>query len=80
MEITVADTGIGMNDGGIAKALSLFGQVDSGLARRQEGSGLGLPLTKGLVELHGGTLTITSVMDVGTTVTVTFPAERVEPV
>ncbi|WP_068495192.1 sensor histidine kinase [Paramagnetospirillum marisnigri] len=80
MEIIVADTGIGMSDDGIAKALSLFGQVDAGLARRHEGSGLGLPLTKGLVELHGGTLAIASVMDVGTTVTVTFPAERVEPV
>jgi len=78
MGIIVADTGIGMDQAGIAKALSLFGQVDSGLARSHEGSGLGLPLTNGLVELHGGTLAIASEKGVGTTVTVTFPAERVE--
>ena len=60
MEIVVVDTGIGMDQDGIAKALSLFGQVDSGLSRSQEGSGLGLPLTKNLIELHGGILTIDS--------------------
>ena len=54
--------------------------MDSGLARSHEGSGLGLPLTKGLVELHGGTLSIASERGVGTTATVTFPAERVEVV
>jgi two-component system cell cycle sensor histidine kinase PleC len=47
-----------MDQDGIAKALSLFGQVDSGLSRSQEGSGLGLPLTKNLIELHRGILTI----------------------
>jgi signal transduction histidine kinase len=80
MVITVADTGIGMDAADITKALSLFGQVDSGLTRSQEGSGLGLPLTKSLVELHGGALGITSENGVGTTVTVSFPAERVEAV
>ncbi|MBX9635490.1 MAG: hypothetical protein K2X44_10970, partial [Magnetospirillum sp.] len=78
MEIVIADTGIGMDQDGIAKALSVFGQVDSRLARTNLGNGLGLPLTVGLVELHGGTLTIASEKDMGTTVTVTFPAERVE--
>jgi len=78
MEIVVADTGIGMDQAGIAKALSMFGQVESGLARSQEGSGLGLPLTKGLVELHGGTLDIASEKGTGTTVTVAFPALRIE--
>ncbi|CAA7624508.1 putative Signal transduction histidine kinase [Candidatus Terasakiella magnetica] len=80
MVIAVIDTGIGMDQEGIAKALSIFGQVDSGLTRSREGSGIGLPLTVGLVELHGGTLTITSKKGVGTTVTVTFPATRVETV
>ena len=69
-----------MDQDGIAKALSLFGQVDSGLSRSQEGSGLGLPLTKSLIELHGGILTIDSEKGIGTTVTVTFPAERIEAV
>ena len=78
MEIVVSDTGIGMDADGIAKALSEFGQVESGLARSHEGSGLGLPLAKGLVELHGGTLAIASVKGVGTTITVTFPAVRIE--
>lgn len=80
MRIMVSDTGIGMDEAGLAKALSLFGQVDSGLARANQGSGLGLPLTVGLVELHGGTLDISSEKGVGTTVTVTFPAMRVEGV
>ncbi|MBI4968501.1 MAG: PAS domain S-box protein [Rhodospirillales bacterium] len=77
MELSVADTGIGMDQAGIATALTKFGQVDSGLARRHEGTGLGLPLAQGLVELHGGTLTIASAKGVGTTVTVTLPASRI---
>jgi PAS domain S-box-containing protein len=75
--VTVADTGIGMNDEEVIKALSTFGQVDSGLNRMHEGSGLGLPLTKGLMELHGGTIEIESEKGHGTLITVTFPKERV---
>lgn len=52
---TVSDSGIGMDSDGIATALTPFGQVDTGLSRRYEGSGLGLPLAKALVELHGET-------------------------
>ena len=78
MGIVISDNGIGMDEAGITKALTLFGQVDSSLARSHQGSGLGLPLVKALVELHGGTLSIASEMGVGTTVTITFPAERVE--
>ncbi len=77
LAVTVADTGIGMNNEGVIKALSAFGQVDSGLDRKHEGSGLGLPLTKGLMELHGGTLEIKSKKGRGTTITVTFPNESV---
>ncbi len=73
----VADTGIGMNLVELAKAMTQFGQVDSGLSRKEEGSGLGLPLTTGLVELHGGTLDIVSEKGIGTTVTVKFTKERV---
>ena len=74
--IAVADTGIGMAPGHIEIALAPFGQVDNRLARRYEGTGLGLPLVKRLVELHGGTLAIDSALGRGTTVTVLLPADR----
>jgi PAS domain S-box-containing protein len=72
----IVDSGIGIPPDQIPVALSRFGQIDSKLARRYEGSGLGLPLAKSLVELHGGVLELKSEVDVGTTVTVTFPADR----
>jgi signal transduction histidine kinase len=75
--ISVADTGIGMAAEDIPIALERFGQIDGRLARRFEGTGLGLPLSKKLVELHGGKLAIDSTLGVGTTVTLTFPADRV---
>ena len=75
--ITVADTGIGMDEDGIAKALSMFGQVDGTHARRHEGTGLGLPLTVRLVEMHGGSIEIDSRPNAGTTVRVRFPMERI---
>ena len=74
--VAVSDTGIGMAPEEIPVALSRFGQVDNRLARKFEGSGLGLPLSKRLAELHGGTLQIESKQQVGTTVTVIFPIER----
>lgn len=75
--IEVADTGIGMRPEDIAKAFQPFQQIDSSLARRYEGTGLGLTLTKSLVELHGGTLTLNSWPGVGTTATVHLPEWRV---
>lgn len=72
VEIVIADTGIGMSADEIPIALAPFGQVDSKLARSYEGAGLGLPLTKALVDLHGGTLTIASEKGKGTTVTVSL--------
>ena len=77
LAIAVSDTGIGISDEHIPKALEHFGQVESDLSRRYEGSGLGLPLAKQLMELHGGSLEIDSAVNIGTVVTVTFPAERV---
>jgi signal transduction histidine kinase len=75
--MTVSDTGVGMAEHEIPKALERFGQLDSALARQFEGSGLGLPLTKHLAELHGGTLEIMSEPGRGTMVTVIFPWARV---
>ena len=76
--IEVEDQGIGMAPEDIPKALSLFGQVDSELGRKYEGTGLGLPLTKALVELHGGTLELRSEIDVGTTAIVRLPLWRLD--
>jgi signal transduction histidine kinase len=68
--VRICDTGIGMSADDIVTALDPFGQVDSRLARRYQGTGLGLSLAKSLVELHGGTLTIESEPGGGTIVTV----------
>jgi len=77
LAVAVADTGIGMDEEEMTKALSTFGQVDSGLDRKHEGTGLGLPLAKRLMELHGGTLEIESEKALGSSITVTFPKKRV---
>ena len=77
LSIAIADTGIGMDEDHLKIALSTFGQVDSGLDRKHEGTGLGLPLTKGLVNLHGGKLDVESEVGNGTQVTVTLPKERI---
>jgi len=73
-EIRVRDSGIGMRPDEIEIAMQPFRQLDGSLARKYEGTGLGLPLTKCLVELHGGTLDIASAPGAGTTVTVWLPA------
>ncbi len=75
--IQIADTGIGIAPEDIPKALSQFGQVDSDLNRSYEGTGLGLPLTKALVEMHGGSFDLQSRVGAGTTVTIRLPASRV---
>jgi signal transduction histidine kinase len=75
--LQITDTGIGIALADIPTALDPFRQVDSGLNRKYEGTGLGLPLTKALAESHGGTLDLQSAVGIGTTVTVRFPAERI---
>jgi signal transduction histidine kinase len=74
--ISVEDTGIGIAAEDIPRALERFGQVDNALSRKYEGTGLGLPLSKRLMELHGGSLELASTVGVGTIVTVTFPQAR----
>src|SRR5262249_432580 len=74
--VAVSDTGIGIAKESLDIVLEPFGQVDSALSRRHAGTGLGLPLTKSLVELHGGRLDLDSELGKGTTVVVRFPHER----
>jgi PAS domain S-box-containing protein len=75
--IQVADRGIGMEPEDIPRVLEAFGQVHGDTTRDGEGTGLGLPLSKALVELHGGRLDIDSAPGAGTAVTVTLPPGRV---
>jgi PAS domain S-box-containing protein len=77
MRIIIEDTGIGMAPEEIPVALAPFGQIESALSRKNQGTGLGLPLTKALVELHGGVLDLQSRHGAGTTATIIFPPERV---
>jgi signal transduction histidine kinase len=77
LAIAVSDTGVGMAAEDIPKAMTPFGQVDSKVRRKHEGTGLGLPLAKQLVELHGGTFRIESKINGGTTVTFVLPPDRI---
>ena len=72
----VADQGIGIPADELGRVLEPFEQASNSLTRQSEGTGLGLPLAKSLVELQGGTLEIESEVGVGTTVSVRFPASR----
>ena len=72
--VEVTDTGVGMSDADLEKALEPFGRIDSALVSQMRGTGLGLPLVKALIELHQGRLEIDSVVGRGTTVRLHFPA------
>ena len=74
--LSVKDTGIGIAAGDIDKVLEPFVQVESSLTRKHGGTGLGLPLARKIMELHGGSLEIASALGVGTEVTVRFPPDR----
>lgn len=76
MEISIADTGIGMDPKMIPVALEPFRQIDSPMSRNVEGTGLGLSLAKSLMERHGGCIAIESSLNVGTIVRVILPPER----
>jgi signal transduction histidine kinase len=79
VEFVVSDTGIGIDVKDMPVALAPFGQIDSQFTRKYEGTGLGLPIVKGIVELHGGTIEISSEPSQGTSVIVRFPNHPPEP-
>jgi len=79
IEVGVADSGIGIAAEDIERVLSPFVQVDSLYSRRYEGTGLGLPLVKALIELHGGRLQVESEVGAGTDVRLIFPPYRTKP-
>ena len=77
LSIAVEDTGIGIAANDLEKALRPFGQIDSRMARKYQGTGLGLPLTKSMIELHGGRLALDSEVGRGTKATVWLPRARI---
>jgi signal transduction histidine kinase len=76
LAIAVRDTGIGIPDEQLDRVTEPFAQVDGSLSRKYEGTGLGLPLVKAMIELHGGTLELASVVGEGTTATLLLPRQR----
>jgi signal transduction histidine kinase len=75
--VTVQDSGIGMTEAEVARALTPFGQVENKMTATHNGTGLGLPLAKAMLELHDGTLEIASVPGHGTRIVLNFPASRI---
>ncbi|HEX6981085.1 MAG TPA: PAS domain-containing protein [Alphaproteobacteria bacterium] len=75
--LSVTDTGIGIDPEHFERVMAPFGQVDSGLGRKYEGTGLGLPLARAFTELHGGKLELASSPGEGTRVTIRLPKARV---
>jgi signal transduction histidine kinase len=80
LEIRVCDTGHGIPAEDLEWVFQPFGQSASGYHARERGTGLGLPIVRSLMELHGGAATIASTVGAGTTVTLVFPARRVKAV
>lgn len=74
--LMVRDTGIGMTREEMKRALEPFTQINASYNKKHPGTGLGLPLVKAMMRLHGGSLTIDSMKDHGTTVTARFPETR----
>ncbi len=75
--MSVKDTGPGIPEEEIPIVLASFGQGSNSLKSAEQGAGLGLPIAKNLIDLHGGTFTLKSKLRIGTEVIVTFPPERV---
>ena len=77
MTLRISDSGEGMGAADVGKAMEMFAQLDGRFRRRFGGTGVGLPLSKRLVELHQGSLGISSRLGKGTVVTIRLPPERV---
>lgn len=77
MLVSITDTGIGLTDEEIEKALAPFGQVNTALNKSESGTGLGLTLVQSLMTLHGGSFELFSQKGIGTTATLIFPSKRV---
>src|SRR5579863_279728 len=75
--MSVKDTGTGIPEEEIPIVLASFGQGSNSIKSAEQGAGLGLPIAKNLIDLHGGTFTLKSKLRIGTEVIVTFPPERV---
>ncbi len=75
--MSVKDTGPGIPEEEIPVVLASFGQGSNSIKSAEQGAGLGLPIAKSLVDLHGGSFTLKSKLRIGTEVVVTFPPERV---
>ncbi len=75
--ISVKDTGSGIAEDEIPIVLASFGQGSNSIKSAEQGAGLGLPIAKSLIDMHGGTFTLKSKLRIGTEVIVTFPPERV---
>jgi two-component system, cell cycle sensor histidine kinase PleC len=75
--MSVKDTGPGIPEDEIPVVLASFGQGSNSIKSAEQGAGLGLPIAKNLIDLHGGTFTLKSKLRIGTEVVVTFPPERV---
>src|SRR5690606_34915296 len=77
--LSITDTGQGLSEDEIKKALSPFGQIETDHSRKKSGTGLGLTLVDALISMHGGSLELISQKNIGTTATLVFPPKRVNP-
>ncbi|MGI9373044.1 MAG: sensor histidine kinase [Hyphomicrobiales bacterium] len=73
VEVSITDTGVGMSEEQLRTAMQPFGQVNSSESAKNEGTGLGIPISKSIIELHGGTFDVKSASDKGTVVTFLLP-------
>jgi len=77
LRLSITDTGVGIDEADIPKAMSPFGQLDNALSKSHGGTGLGLTLVESLIGLHGGRVELLSQKGLGTTVTLVIPSKRV---
>ncbi len=76
VNISIRDSGVGMSDEELRISMTPFGQVDGSHSRWREGTGLGLPIARALIELHGGTVNIESSKSNGTNVLISLPSRN----